>query len=156
MSVTVRMAVLSDYPGFARVAYEVHEHHVEKVPDVFRSVDVIMSEDEFSQLLQGNDTDVFVADLNKEIVGYAVLLHRRASRHFQVPRSIAFIDNFGVSRAHRRMGVGRLLFEACVARAQESGAQCLELDCWEANQEAIQFYESMGMKQKRRWYSIGL
>jgi ribosomal protein S18 acetylase RimI-like enzyme len=156
MAVAVRMAVLSDYPGFARVAHEVHEHHVERVPDVFRSVDVIFSEDDFSKLLQANDSDVLVAEFNEDIVGYAVLLHRRVSRNFHVPRTISFIDNFGVSRAHRRMSVGRLLFEACVTRAKEFGAQSLELDCWEANQEAIQFYESMGMTQKRRWYSIGL
>jgi diamine N-acetyltransferase len=156
VSVQIRLATADDYQGFAVVANEVHEHHVECVPKVFRSVQVVVPEESFLKLINADDSDVYVADLNGRIVGYAVLLHRSTSRDMHVPRTYSFIDNFGVSKAHRRMGVGRLLFKACLNRARERGSQELELDCWEANQEAVSFYESMGMKLKRRWLSIEL
>lgn len=152
--VSVRPALVSDYHGFERIARDVHEHHVNAIPDVFRSVEVIVSEDTFATLLNDEDIDVFVAEHENEIVGYAVLLHRRTTRDMHVTRTFSFIDNFGVLKKSRRMGVGRMLFDSCLARAKEMGAETLELDCWEANQQAVRFYESMGMKVKRRWYSM--
>jgi diamine N-acetyltransferase len=156
MRLSIRTANLSGYSAFYRVAHEVYEHHVEAIPDVFQSVDVVVSENDFAQLVHGDDSDVYAAECNGEIVGYAVILYRHTSRDIHVPRTIAFIDNFGVLKASRRMGIGRLLFEACVNRAKEKGARNLELDCWEDNQEAVQFYSSMGLKLTRRWYSTQL
>lgn len=156
MSVEIRLATLADYPGFARVAHEVHEHHVAAIPDVFQSVDVVVPEAYFAQLVEGDESDVYVAVCDGTIAGYAILQHRRASRDMLVPRIFAFIDNFGVAEAYRRRGIGRRLFEACIARAKECGAASLELDCWEANQEAVSFYTSMGMRLKRRWLAMDL
>jgi ribosomal protein S18 acetylase RimI-like enzyme len=156
MSVRIRAATLADYAAFALVAHEVHEHHVAAVPDVFRSVSVVIPEELFADLINSNDSEVHVAEADGAIAGYAVLLHRRLTRAIQVPRVYAFIDNFGVAKAYRRTGVGRQLFEACIASAREHGASSLELDCWEANAEAVQFYASMGMKLKRRWLALDL
>jgi GNAT superfamily N-acetyltransferase len=156
VKVQIRLATSDDYEGFSVVAKEVHEHHVERVPSVFRSVQVVVPKATFVEWINADDSDVYIAELGGQIIGYAVLFHRRTTREIHVPRTYSFIDNFGVSKAHRRMSVGRLLFEACLKRARERGSQELELDCWEANQEAVSFYESMGMKPKRRWLSIEL
>lgn len=156
MDVRFRLAALDDYDGFARVAREVHEYHVTAVPTVFRSVDAVMSEEDFAQLVMGADADVIVAEVNGEIAGYAVLSHRRAARDIQVPRAFAYIENFGVAEAHRREGIGRRLIAACVERAKEQGATSLELDCWEANREAIAFYTSIGMHVTRRWFAMDI
>jgi GNAT superfamily N-acetyltransferase len=156
VKVQIRLATADDYEGFSVVAKEVHEHHVERIPSVFRSVEVVVPEATFVEWINADDADVYVAELDGQIIGYAVLFHRFTTREMHVPRTYSFVDNFGVSTAHRRMGVGRLLFEACMNRTRERGSQELELDCWEANQEAVSFYESMGMKPKRRWLSIEL
>ncbi len=156
MAVEVRSAEPADYPGFARVANEVHEHHVAAVPEVFRSVEVIVTEEVFGDLLAGDNSVVYIAVCDGEIAGYAVLKHRQASGEIRVPRAFAFIDNFGVAEAYRRRGIGRQLFEACMADAKERGDTDLELDCWEANHEAVHFYASMGMRLSRRWLAINL
>ncbi len=156
MAVEVREATVADYPGFARVAREVHEHHVAAVPDVFRRVEVVVPEEAFAELIADDDSGVYIAECDGELAGYAVLLHRRASREIHVPRPFAFVDTFGVAEAHRRSGVGRRLFAACVAGAKERGATRLELDCWEANREAVRFYAAMGMHLKRRWLALDL
>ncbi len=156
LDVRIRLATLDDYPGFARVAREVQEHHVAAVPTVFRSVAVAVPEEYFAQLVTDDDADVIVAEFAGEIAGYAVLLHRRAARDLLVPRAYAFIENFGVAAAHRREGIGRRLTQACIARAKERGATSLELDCWEANQEAIAFYTSIGMHVTRRWFAMDI
>jgi ribosomal protein S18 acetylase RimI-like enzyme len=156
VKVQSRLATADDYEGFSRVAKEVHEHHVERIPSVFRSVQVVVPKATFVEWINADDSDVYVAELDGQIVGYAVLLQRSTTREIHVPRTYSLIDNFGVSKAYRRLGVGRLLFESCLNRARERGSQELELDCWEANQEAVSFYESMGMKPKTRRLAIEL
>ena len=54
------------------------------------------------------------------------------------------------------MGVGRLLFAACRERAKAMGASSLDLDCWEANQIAMRFYEAMGMRVSHRTFTADL
>jgi ribosomal protein S18 acetylase RimI-like enzyme len=156
MAVDVRKATSADYPGVARVAREVHEHHVAVVPDVFRSVEVAVSEETYAALLADADCEVFLAEREGEVAGYAVMFHRRAAHDFLVPRTFAHIDNFGVAEAHRRAGVGQRLFATCAAAAKARGAIQLELDCWEANREAVSFYAAMGMRLKRRRLALDL
>ena len=156
MDVRVRLATLEDYAGFVAVAGETHAHHVAAVPRVFRSVDVAVPEEYFAQLVTGDDSDIIIAEVSGSIVGYAVLLHRHVAREMLVPRTYAHIENFGVSAAYRREGIGRQLIEACVVRAREHGATSLELDCWEANQEAIAFYTSLGMRVTRRYFAMDI
>ncbi|HEU4782210.1 MAG TPA: GNAT family N-acetyltransferase [Ktedonobacterales bacterium] len=156
MDVRIRLATLEDYAGFVAVAGETHAHHVAAVPDIFRSVDVAVPQEYFAQLVAEDDADVVLVETSGKIVGYAVLLHRRAARDMLVPRSYAHIENFGVAATYRREGIGRQLIEACVARAKERGATSLELDCWEANQEAIAFYTSLGMHVTRRFFAMDI
>ncbi len=133
-----------------------HEHHVAAVPDVFSRVELAVPEETYAALLADADCDVFLAERGGAIAGYAVLFHRRAAYNFLVPRTFAFIDNLGVTETHRRAGVGRRLFAACAAAAKARGAIQLELECWEANREAVQFYAEMGMRLKRRRLALDL
>src|SRR5262249_59545811 len=97
MSVQIRQAALTDYPRFACVACEVHEHHVAAVPNVFRSVEVALSEERFVELVTDENSVVLVADSNGDVVGYAILLLRHAARDIFVPRTIGFMENFGIA-----------------------------------------------------------
>lgn len=156
MDMRIRLATLEDYAGFVAVAGETHAHHVAAVPGVFRNVEPAVPQEYFAQLVTEDDTDVVLAEDAGKIVGYAVLLHRHTARDMLVPRLYAHIENFGVAAAYRREGIGERLIEACVARANERGATSLELDCWEANQEAMAFYTSIGMRVTRRYFAMDI
>lgn len=154
--ITIRLATLADYPGFLSVARETHEHHVALLPDIFRSVEVAAPEEYFAGMVTGGESCILLAEREGEIVGYATLRLHHATLDIMVPHTVAEISNFGVSEACRRMGVGRLLLEVCRERAKEMGAWDLNLSCWEANQGAMRFYESMGMRVSRRWLTLDL
>ena len=154
--ITTRLALLEDYPGFLSVAYETHEHHVALLPEIFRSAEVAVPEEYFAGLVTGDESCILLAEQGGVVVGYATLQLHRAIYNTQVPRTTGFIDNLGVSEAYRCMGVGRRLFEACCEQAKAMGASSLDLDCWEANQSALRFYESLGMRVSRRRFTIGL
>lgn len=74
----------------------------------------------------------------------------------RVPRTVGHIDYFGVSKTCRRVGVGRRLFEACREWAKARGASSLELDCWEANQGAMRFHESLDMRMNLQQLALDL
>jgi ribosomal protein S18 acetylase RimI-like enzyme len=154
--ITIRRATLEDYPGFLSVARETNEHHVALLPNIFRSAEVAVPEEYFAGLVTGEQSCIFLAEQGGVVVGYATLQLHHAMYDIQVPRIAGYIDNFGISEACRRMGVGRQLFEACRDRAKAMGASSLDLDCWEANQGAIRFYESLGMHVSRRRFTLHL
>ena len=153
---TIRLATLADYRGFLSIAQETQEHHVALLPDVFRSVEVAVPEDDFARMVTGQESCIVLAERAGAIVGYATLQLHHATRDLMVPHTVAEIGNFGVSAASRRMGVGQSLFAACRERATAMGARDLTLSCWEANQEAMRFYERMGMRVSRRWLTLDL
>ncbi len=154
--ITIRLATLADYDGFARVARETQEHHVALLPEVFRSVEVAVPREYYAGMVTGGESCILLAERAGVIVGYATLRMRHATLDILVPRTVGHIDNFGVSEPARGMGVGRLLFEASCERAKAMGASSLDLDCWEANQSAMRFYEAMGMRVSRRWLTLDL
>ena len=154
--ITIRLATLADYPGFARVARETQEYHVALLPEVFRSVAVAVPAEYFAGMVAGDESRILLAERAGVITGYATLQLRHATLDLLVPRTDCHIDNFGVSAQARGMGVGRLLFAACRERAREMGAASLELSCWEANQIAMRFYKRMGMRVSRRSLTLDL
>jgi ribosomal protein S18 acetylase RimI-like enzyme len=156
MSVTIRPATAADYPAVARAALEVLEHHAAVAPEVFQRAAVALPEDYFAELLADADSGVLVAERNGAIAGYAVLQLRRTSLAVHVPRIVAYVQNFGVAQSVRRGGVGRALLEACAAWGRAHSAGSLELDCWEANQAAIAFYTTQGMRVTRRYFALDL
>jgi ribosomal protein S18 acetylase RimI-like enzyme len=154
--VTIRQAARADYLGFTRVARETHEYHVALLPEIFRSVAVAYPEDEFDALVAGPESYVLLAEFAGEIAGYATLLIRHTAHTLLVPRAVGHVDNFGVAAASRGHGIGRRLFAACAERAKTLGASSLELNCWEANQAALRFYEAQGMRVSRRSLTLDL
>jgi len=152
--ITIRLATLEDYPGFLGVARETNEHHVALLPTIFRNAEVAVPEEFFAALVTGEQSCIFLAERAGVVVGYATLQLHHATYDIQVPRTAGYIDNFGIAQTCRRMGVGRRLFAACRERAKAMGASSLDLDCWEANQGAMRFYENLGMHVSRRRFTL--
>ena len=154
--IRIRLATAEDSAGFVRVARETHLHHVALLPEIFREVENAFWEEYFASMIAAPESWIMLAERKGEIAGYATMRLRHVSMPIQVPQTWAHIDNFGVAAAARLHGVGRELFAACVAWARESGANSLDLDCWEANQSAMRFYEAMGMRPARRQLTLDL
>lgn len=55
-----------------------------------------------------------------------------------------YINNIAVSSACRGGGIGLLLLEDAIRRANENGYRCVELDVTSVNEGAIRFYEKHG------------
>jgi ribosomal protein S18 acetylase RimI-like enzyme len=152
----IRPALAADYAAIATLALEVLEHHIAVVPDIFQSIAEVLPEAYYANLLRDPESGVLVAERSGTIVGFAVMQLRHATLSLHVPRTVAYIDQFGVAQAARRGGVGRALLAACAAWGRERHAATLELSCWEANQSGIAFYTAQGLRVTRRSFALEL
>jgi GNAT superfamily N-acetyltransferase len=64
-----------------------------------------------------------------------------------------FLEDFVVAAAHRRRGVGQLLFDAYVARARELDCRIVKWQVLDWNEPAINFYEENGAIIERDWWN---
>ncbi|HZG59150.1 MAG TPA: GNAT family N-acetyltransferase [Anoxybacillus sp.] len=155
--VVITAASLDDYGNINEIVKEGQDEHAEALPTIFAKVDVVMPIDYYQQLLNDKNSEVLVAKLDGQVVGFAVLEIKEAPPFASlVPRTYAYISDFGVKKSFQNNGIGKQLFFACVEWAKAKGATSLELNVWEFNQKAISFYEQLGMKPLSRKMAIDL
>lgn len=120
--------------------------------------DQARSESYFSELLNRDDSSVFVADAG-HLVGAAVGLMRVAPEFpIFVPQRWGVLDALVVDPAWRRRGIGKLLARSVETWAIRSGAPWVEANVYEVNADARRFYEAMGylpLSTKLRSRDIG-
>src|SRR5262245_42480762 len=144
--ITVRAASIEDADAIERLTVEVQQLHREALPDIFKlPSDKLFSREKLAKLLQDANSTVAVAENNGEIVGhvYAVTTHR-PENDFKKAEKYMYIQQIGVRKDARRQGVGRALIAFIERRALASAVTALQLDYWEFNTRAQNFFESCG------------
>jgi len=141
----IRPARLEDYDGACQLMDALDAFHRERLPWLFKAPSGHpRSEAYFTDLLSGEDSAVFVADAG-HVVGIAVGV-MRAAPEFPVfiQQRWAVLDGLVVDPAWRRRGIGKLLVRSVEAWATQSGAPWVEVNVYEVNADARQFYETLG------------
>lgn len=136
-----------DYLAVNELVKEGHEEHVLHMPTVFKSVDAVMPESYYQELLEDTNSAIFIAKKDGTVIGFAVI-SIESSPPFQslIKRKYGYIHDFGVKKDTQKQGVGKLLFEACTDWAKEMGAASIELNVWAFNTNAVEFYNYLGME----------
>lgn len=147
----ITIAQKQDFNAINHIVKEGQDEHSEALPNIFNKVEKVMPELYFNELLEDTNSDVLIAKIKDEVVGFAVM-ERKESPPFDsmAPRVYAYMHDFGVKSSFHRQGIGKMLFEACVEWSKNMGASSMELNVWEFNQKAISFYESFQMKTVSR------
>ncbi len=151
MAITILVATEENFRAVNDIVNEGHEEHVEAQPTIFKSVEAVMPISYYKELIESDTSEILIAQEDDMLVGFAVISIEAAPPfHSLVQRKFAYIHDFGVKNAHQRKGIGKLLFEACVAWAKERDALSIELNVWEFNEKAIDFYEQLDMTTASR------
>lgn len=143
--IVVRRALESDYEAMCRLLDEADAFHRERVPWLFREPSAPPRDRaHFSEFWEGARAVAFVAEAG-DVVG-VVLGFLRETPSFPVFRreQIGVIDALAVDSAWRRQGAGTLLARAVESWAIDQGAAWVELNVYQANPEAMRFYERLG------------
>lgn len=140
----IRKMLKSDYDGVRKLMKQVHQLHYINRPDIFRDGDAL-SQSYFAKFFQDEYFHyVYVKD--DEIVGLLMMEHHVKPGYEVVnDRNVFYISDLVVDENHRKSGIGRELYDYAEGVAKAYEATGIELTVWSFNQDAIRFYESLGM-----------
>jgi len=146
MKLNIREAVASDYESLCVLFDEGDALHRENLPWIFQKPrGAVRERDYVLGLIADEAVGFFVAQVGDRLAGLICVMIREAP---EVPifarRRYAMIDNVVVEEKFRRAGIGRALVEKAHEWAVAEGAESIELNVWEFNQEAIEFYRALG------------
>lgn len=91
----------------------------------------------------------FMAFDGETAVGYAQLRQEGKVYDFIQDDDAIELHRIYVDKTYQGKGVGKLLIDACLAKARELNKKTIWLGVWEFNPKAIAFYERLG------FYTVG-
>ena len=150
----IEIPKVNDYKSVNKLAIQIHEIHVNWRPDLFISVEEVISKERFEELILNNQ--IFVAKIENEIVGYVTFNIREKENLSMRYRKQLNIDAICIDENHRGKGIGTKLLEHIKEFAIENNCTDLYLTVNEENEGAIKVYEKFGMKVKSIAYSMEL
>ena len=154
---SIRFAKYDDLEQVNKLRKQVNDLHVAARPETFKPG--------FPEELQEYIYTIFEDPLQKIIIyesdgairAYAVLNHiTRPENPFMMVRDYLDIDELCVDREYRRKGIATQLIDFIKDYARSEGFDRVELNMWEFNNDALDFYESVGFSTFRRYLELKL
>ena len=145
----IRLANTGDIPGLISLLLQVGQvHHVLR-PDIFPPATLKYDETALAQLLGDESRPVFVAVEEDFVAGYCFCVHRdHKGSSVSTDRRELHIDDLCVDENHRGQGVATKLYRHVTDYAKRCGYSFITLNVWCGNDNAMRFYEKMGMRPR--------
>ncbi len=155
--ITVRFAREDDLDRVNELRRQVNELHVAGKPDVFKPGFCDELRDYIHVIWNDPEKEIVVAEAGGTVAGFAVLNHIvRPENPYMFERDFLDIDEFAVDEAFRRQGAATEMIRFIREYAKEKCYRRLELNMWEFNRGALEFYEAVGFKTFRRYMEMYL
>ena len=139
----IRYAKEEDIDKILELLSEVLEIHATLRPDVFISGTTKYNKEEIKEMLNNPNTPIFVAD-EDGVKGYAFCVIKEVNNNNMHKSKTLFIDDLCVEESSRAKGIGKKIYEYLNDYAKEINCDNITLNVWEANEEAISFYNKLG------------
>jgi len=97
--------------------------------------------DSFEKVRKSENNFIYVAEYNKELVGFVSFSVRLVIRY---PKPIAELDELYVVPAFRRKSVGKMLMYKVLSKAKELNCHRLFIETHYEHEAAHKFYENLG------------
>ena len=153
----VRFASEADLPAVNRLRRQVNDLHAAGKPEIFKPGFGPELADYLEVMFRDPDKAVVVAERDGAVCGFAILHEvRRPETPYMYERRYLDVDEFCVDESARRQGVGTALIAFIRAAAKERGFDRVELNMWEFNRGALEFYEAAGFTTYRRYLEMKL
>ena len=148
----VRFAEEKDLDRVNELRKQVNDIHVEGRPDVFKAGFGSEMRDFAKVIISGENSNIIVAERSGVICGMASVDYvNKLETPFGNARRFYHVQEIAVDVKYRRQGVAKELLEFMIADAKKRNLGKIELDVWEFNDSAIEFYQAAGFRQTQRW-----
>ncbi|MBR7187642.1 MAG: GNAT family N-acetyltransferase [Clostridia bacterium] len=150
---TVRRAEARDIPAIMDLLVQVNMVHHNGRPDLFKGPTTKYTGEELSQILQNDETPVFVCvDGDDRVLGHGFCVLERYGGQLMTERTTLYIDDICVDETARGQRVGEAIYRHIVGYARSIGCYNVTLNVWTCNPGAMKFYERMGLTP----YKVGM
>lgn len=153
----VRFAEEKDLDRVNELRKQVNDIHVNARPDVFKAGFRKELQDFARVLLTGENSDILVAEREGVICGMACVEYiRKPETPYGMARAFYHVQEIAVDTSYRRQGVAKELFEFMEEDAKKRLLNKIQLDVWSFNKSAIEFYETVGFHEIRKWMEYNI
>ena len=144
-----RFAEERDIPAMIDLLRQVGQVHHNIRPDIFRSGAQKYDETALAELLKDPARPIFIAE-EEQVLGYCFCILEETANHpvLEDERTL-YIDDLCVDENCRGRHVGKLLYEQACRFAREQKCNTVTLNVWRGNDNAMAFYEKMGLKPRK-------
>ena len=139
----IELARPGDRAAVSRLARQIHAMHVAWRPDVYEMVEELYPQERFDAAVKTRE--LYVAVLDGQVVGYALVKVRSVDWNGVVPRKIMLIDELCVEESLRRHGIGKQMLTEIKILAKAFGCTDLQLSVYPQNDDAVGFYQKNGL-----------
>ena len=140
----LQLASLSQRSDVNRLACQIHDLHVAFRPDLFEHCPERYTEAQF--LAEIKNRSLYVAIVNDQVVGYALITTRIRQGDGLVTRKIMEIVELCVDEMLRGQGIGKAMVADLRALAKAFRCDTLRLTVYPQNDDAISFYQKCGFQ----------
>lgn len=144
----IRCAEEKDIPRLITLLTQVLNIHADGRPDLFIANTTKYTPEELKYMLGDEENPIFVyVDEKDYVLGYVFCnLQVTKGAHNMNDHRTLFIDDLCVDEAYRHQMIGHALFAYIENYAKQFGCYHITLNVWTANQNAVKFYESLGLE----------
>ncbi len=146
----IRRAEERDIPAIDDLLSQVLNVHHEGRPDLFRSNARKYTDSELMEILRDESRPIFVAEEDGTVTGYAFCIFQQHIGHnILTDVRTLYIDDLCVDVKFRGRHIGTALYEYVLAFAREQGCYNVTLNVWACNEDAMRFYERLGLRTQK-------
>ncbi len=151
-NLSFRKADVTDCERIFDLLEQIADLHYAGRPDIFVCGRRKYDFKDFAAILSDPSKPIYVALSDKDfLVAYAFCIIKISEeKGILREQKTLFVDDFCVDENWRRQGIGESLFEFLKGEASALGISSVQLNVWEFNQSAFEFYEKLGFKTQSR------
>ena len=146
----IRRATENDIPKINELLCQVLEVHHKGRPDIFKGNTKKYTDEELGLIIADNNRPIFVAVNDGEVVGYAFcMFQQHIDNNILTDIKTLYIDDLCVDEQKRGLHIGSTLYNFVLDFAKSEGCYNVTLNVWSCNQDALRFYEKLGLAPQK-------
>ena len=146
----IRFAKPEDVAGILKLLKQVGQVHHEGRPDIFRRGAQKYGASQVLAMLDSSKTPIFVAAEDGNVLGYSFCFMRAYKNDPVIAdHTELYIDDLCVDENCRGKHIGKAIYEAIVRYAKMRKCYNVTLNVWSCNENAMAFYQSLGMQPQK-------
>lgn len=148
----IKETKIDDIEQIVDILNQISKIHYESRPDIFRKKSKNEIKKEVIEIVNNTERKILIAtDENSKIYGLIVYKIKEVKEHINLKNSkVLYIEDIGVDEKYRKKGLGKQLMKKVEEIAKELECRRIELNCWNFNEDAIKFYNQIGLTTQRR------